>query len=160
SRRFASQLTETGANRMAWVGCVAAAARRLVSAPHTLAIANPSQTCRIISVQTTPGCLRRWRSRLQSRPPAQILLVSTKFVRLKRSVTRLPRRFPLPGVGFDDFLCPLMMPTRLAAGLEPLNAPNAGHRSPRSARFHARNLGPPLDRPLAGAIKRNKEPPK
>ena len=40
---------------------------------------------------------------------------------------------------------PLMMLTRLAVGLEPLNALDAAHRSPRSARWRGRKLGPPLD---------------
>src|SRR5947199_9099363 len=39
----------------------------------------------------------------------------------------------LPGAGFHDIPCPLMMLTRLAVGLEPSNALDAAHRSPRSA---------------------------
>src|SRR5262249_10359829 len=57
---------------------------------------------------------------------------------------------------FDDFLCPLMMLTGLAVGLEPLNAPDAAHRSPRSARFRARNSGPPLARLLAEPLSKKK----
>jgi len=47
-----------------------------------------------------------------------------------------------------------MMPTRLAVGLEPLNALDAAHRSPRSV-FHS-ELVPPLTR-SSRIIKRNKE---
>src|SRR5260370_23866197 len=53
-----------------------------------------------------------------------------------------------------DIPCTLMMPTRLAVGLEPLNALDAAHRSPRSV-FHS-ELVPPLTR-SSRIIKRNKE---
>ena len=50
-----------------------------------------------------------------------------------------------------DFLCPLMLPTRLAVGLEPLNALDAAHRSPRSV------VGSPVKPVTRRLIKRNKE---
>src|SRR5438132_5102764 len=56
-----------------------------------------------------------------------------QLIRLKRSVTRATRRFTVPGAGFHDIPCSLMMLTRLAVGLEPSNALDAAHRSPRSA---------------------------
>jgi len=49
-----------------------------------------------------------------------------------------------------------MMLTRLAVGLEPLNTPDAAHRSPRSSRHGETELGPPLTR-SGRIIKRNKE---
>src|SRR5439155_18228338 len=61
--------------------------------------------------------------------------------------TRRPRatkRLTSAGAGFHDMPCSLMMLTRLAVGLEPLNALDAAHRSPRSALLRARNLVPPL----------------
>src|SRR5947199_6051261 len=55
-----------------------------------------------------------------------------QLIRLKRD--RLARRGgSLPGVGFHDIHCSLMVLTRLAVGLEPLNALDAAHRSPQSA---------------------------
>src|SRR5437773_8783498 len=79
-----------------------------------------------------------------------------QLIRLKRD--RLARRgASLPGVGFHDIHCSLMVLTRLAVGLEPLNALDAAHRSPRSAALsRARNLGPPLDRPLADPLSETK----
>jgi len=51
-----------------------------------------------------------------------------------------------------------MLLTRLAVGLEPLNAVDAAHRSPDPRQPQAgRNLVPPLDRLLADPFKRNKE---
>jgi len=49
-----------------------------------------------------------------------------------------------------------MMLTRLAVGLEPLNAPDAAHRSPRSIRIRGRKLGPPLGRLLANPLSETK----
>src|SRR6266581_7554387 len=58
---------------------------------------------------------------------------------------------------FYDFLCPLMMLTRLAVGLEPLNAPDAAHRSPRSSALSRTwNLVPPLNRPLVDPLSETK----
>src|SRR2546429_5164301 len=55
-----------------------------------------------------------------------------QLIRLKRD--RLARRgASLPGAGFHDIPCSLMVLTRLAVGLEPSNALDAAHRSPRSA---------------------------
>jgi len=51
-----------------------------------------------------------------------------------------------------------MMLTRLAVGLEPLNALDAAHRSPRSSRLGGTELVPPLTR-SSRIIKRNKELP-
>src|SRR4030095_9268145 len=56
-----------------------------------------------------------------------------------------------------DFLCPLMMLTRLAVGLEPLNALDAAHRSPRSGAHLRTEWVPPLDRQLADPLSENKE---
>src|SRR5207247_9835771 len=63
----------------------------------------------------------------------------------------------LPGVGFHDIPCPLMMLTRLAVGLEPLNAPDAAHRSPRSAPHSRPEFGSPIGAATRRSIKRNKE---
>jgi hypothetical protein len=50
-----------------------------------------------------------------------------------------------------------MMLTRLAVGLEPLNALDAAHRSPRSAPLsRAQNLVPPLGRLLADPLSETK----
>ena len=50
-----------------------------------------------------------------------------------------------------------MMLTRLAVGLEPLNALDAAHRSPRSARFLCAKIGSPVGPATRRPIKRNKE---
>jgi len=51
-----------------------------------------------------------------------------------------------------------MMLTRLAVGLEPLNALDAAHRSPRSAPLLARSeFGSPVGPATRRSIKRNKE---
>jgi hypothetical protein len=49
------------------------------------------------------------------------------------------------------------MLTRLAVGLEPLNALDAAHRSPRSARFLRAKIGFPVGPATRRPIKRNKE---
>jgi hypothetical protein len=53
-----------------------------------------------------------------------------------------------------------MLLTRLAVGLEPLNALDAAHRSPRSAPVSAAEVGFPVEPATRRFIKRNKEPPK
>jgi hypothetical protein len=144
-------------NQTAPAECAVAAPKHSASGLRTRAVANHSRMRRTLAVQTNPHCRRRWHSRLQSRPRVQLLLASIKFLRLKRSVTRATRRFTLPGVGFHDFLCLLMLLTRLAVGLEPLNALGAAHRSPRSAPLScARNLVPPLDRLLSDPLSETK----
>jgi hypothetical protein len=50
-----------------------------------------------------------------------------------------------------------MMLTRLAVGLEPLNAPDAAHRSPRSAPLLRTEFGSPVGPATHRSIKRNKE---
>src|SRR5207237_3391432 len=68
-----------------------------------------------------------------------------QLIRLKRSVTRATRRLTSAGAGFHDMPCSLMMLTRLAVGLEPLNALDAAHRSPRSKPLLARSeFGSPV----------------
>src|SRR2546423_1456202 len=62
-------------------------------------------------------------------------------------------------VAYRDFICPLMMLTRLAVGLEPLNAPDAAHRSPRSVRNFRTEFGFPAGLTTGQSIKRNKELP-
>ena len=49
------------------------------------------------------------------------------------------------------------MLTRLAVGLEPLNAPDAAHRSPRSAPLSGAEFGSPVGPATRRPIKRNKE---
>src|SRR5438132_6043174 len=56
-----------------------------------------------------------------------------QLIRLKNEASLARRGASLPGAGFHDIPCPLMMLTRLAVGLEPSNAVDAAHRSPRSA---------------------------
>src|SRR5689334_9476217 len=59
------------------------------------------------------------------------------FVRLKdssnskNSVTRATRRLSVKRTRIYDIPCTLMLLTRLAVGLEPLNALDAAHRAPR-----------------------------
>jgi hypothetical protein len=50
-----------------------------------------------------------------------------------------------------------MMPTRLAVGLEPLNALDAAHRSPRSNSLSRAEFGSPVGSATRRSIKRNKE---
>jgi hypothetical protein len=52
-----------------------------------------------------------------------------------------------------------MLLTRLAVGLEPLNALDAAHRSPRSAPGSVAEVGSPVEPATRRSIKRNKEPP-
>jgi len=61
------------------------------------------------------------------------------------------------GAGFHDIHCSLMMLTRLAVGLEPLNTLDAAHRSPRSSALSRTwNLVPPLNRPLVDPLSETK----
>ncbi|PYI59253.1 MAG: hypothetical protein DME31_07655 [Verrucomicrobia bacterium] len=53
-----------------------------------------------------------------------------------------------------------MMLTRLAVGLEPLNALDAAHRSPRSNSLSRAEFGSPVGPATRRSIKRNKELPK
>src|SRR5881296_2606333 len=80
-----------------------------------------------------------------------------QLIRLK---TKRHSRDEAPHFQESDFttsLCPLMMLTRLAVGLEPSNALDAAHRSPRSpALSRTRNLVPPLNRPLADPLSETK----
>src|SRR5947199_10693085 len=80
-----------------------------------------------------------------------------QLIRLKRG--DLARRgASLPGAGFHDIPCSLMLLTRLAVGLEPLNALDAAHRSPRSAPLLPRSeFGSPVGPATRRSIKRNKE---
>ena len=50
-----------------------------------------------------------------------------------------------------------MLPTRLAVGLEPLNALDAAHRSPRFVRNSPAGVGSPVEPATHRFIKRNKE---
>jgi hypothetical protein len=59
------------------------------------------------------------------------------------------------GIGPEP--CTLMMLTRLAVGLEPLNAPDAAHRSPRSLPHSRMEVGFPAEPATRRSIKRNKE---
>src|SRR6266516_1155167 len=80
-----------------------------------------------------------------------------QLIRLKRDDTRATGRLT-SGVDFPaTSFCPLMMLTRLAVGLEPLNAPDAAHRSPRSAPHSRSEFGSPIGAATRRSIKRNKE---
>src|SRR5439155_10010599 len=67
-----------------------------------------------------------------------------QFFDSKRGSTRASRRLTFTGAGSLRLPCPLMMPTRLAVGLEPLNALDAAHRSPRSAPHSRAEFGSPV----------------
>src|SRR5947207_8105559 len=71
-----------------------------------------------------------------------------QLLQFQRSVTRATRRFTVDSLRLP---CPLMLLTRLAVGLEPLNALDAAHRSPRSV------VGSPVKLGTRRLIKRNKE---
>jgi len=75
-----------------------------------------------------------------------------------KALTRATRRLTSAGVDFPTTsLCLLMLLTRLAVGLEPLNALDAAHRSPRSrSAFAEQKLVPPLDRQLADPLSETK----
>jgi hypothetical protein len=121
---------ETAANRKAQAGCVAAAARHSVPVLRTPAIANRSRTHRTIAARTNQDCRRRWRLKLQRPLQVQLLLASiNSFDSNEASPAR--RGASLCQESGLRLPCSLMMPTRLAVGLEPLNAPDAAHRSPR-----------------------------
>src|SRR5436190_7590735 len=79
-----------------------------------------------------------------------------QFLRLKRDGLARRGASLQEGAGFHDIPCTLMMLARLAVGLEPLNAPDAAHRSPQSIRIRGRKLGPPLGRLLANPLSETK----
>src|SRR5882724_1132489 len=131
------------ANRTVPAECAAALVGHSNPGLHRPAIANFSRARPTIAVQTNPDRLRRWHSTTRTQRQVQLLLASMIFLRLKRSVTRATRRFTLQRAGSHDFLCPLIMLTRLAVGLEALNALDAAHCSPQSApRWRNRNWFP------------------
>src|SRR5438132_5584687 len=139
---------------MARTECAAAVAKRPLPALRRLATSHLSRTRRTNVVRTSPHFGRRRRSRLQSRSQSQlslgsIIILLTQTKRHSRDEVSYFKRSRI-----YDIPCTLMMPTRLAVGLEPLNALDAAHRSPRSV-FHS-ELVPPLTR-SSRIIKRNKE---
>ena len=149
------------ANRTAPAEFAAAAAKHLAPALHKPAIdkssPNASKNRSSKPVLHSP---QRLRSRLQSRatriPRTAPTFGLNYFLRLKQG--DLARRVPhFSGAGFHDIPCSLMMLTRLAVGLEPLNALDAAHRSPRSARFLCAKIGFPVGPATRRSIKRNKE---
>src|SRR5213593_2566401 len=95
-------------------------------------------------------------ARFQSTLRGRLTFVGIKFhseTRLARATSGLTAASTVSGRSS----CFLMMLTRLAVGLEPLNALDAAHRSPRSAPLSsARSLVPPLDRPLADPLSETK----
>src|SRR5437773_8364262 len=99
-------------------------------------------------------------ARFQSTLRGRLMLVGIKF----HSETRLARAtggLTSASTASHRSSCSLMMLTRLAVGLEPLNAPDAAHRSPRSAPLWARSeFGSPVGSATRRSINRNKEPPK
>src|SRR5207245_11661685 len=122
---------ETAANRMARAEFGAAVAKHLPPGLRRPVTPDPSRTRQTNVVQTSPRYRQRWHSRLQSRSQSQLSLGSIILLTQTRR-TRATRRLTSSGVGFTTFPCTLMMLTRLAVGLEPLNALDAAHRSPRS----------------------------
>src|SRR5436305_5575178 len=79
-------------------------------------------------------------ARFQSTLRGRLTLVGINS-RLKRGGLARRGASLLTGAGFYDIPCTLMMLTRLAVGLEPLNALDAAHRSPRSIS----GIGSPAD---------------
>lgn len=79
------------------------------------------------------------------------------FLSTQKRRPRAAKCLTLAGAEFHDIPCSLMMLTRLAVGLEPLNALDAAHRSPRSARFLRAKIGSPVGPATRRPIKRNKE---
>ena len=75
---------EMVASRMARVGCVAPAAKRLAPTPRTPRTANRARTPRIIAVRTSPIYLRHWRSKSESRLKVQLLLSSINSTHTRR----------------------------------------------------------------------------
>src|SRR5882724_4852315 len=138
---------ETAANRMALVDFAVAVAKHLEPALDRPMTAHPSRTHRTNVVQTTPRFLRRWHSRLKSRSQSQLSLDSIILLTQTKR-TRATRRLTSSGSRIYDIPCTLMMLTRLAVGLEPLNALDAAHRSPRSVS----GIGSPVDPALAGPL--------
>src|SRR5437868_2432444 len=63
----------------------------------------------------------------------------------------------LPKPVFTTSFCTLMLLTRLAVGLEPLNALDAAHRSPQFWPPSRTELGFPVGSATRRSIKRNKE---
>src|SRR5689334_10535250 len=121
---------ETAANRMAPPEFAFAVEKRPAPALRKPATSDPSPPRQINVVRTSPRSPQRSCSRLQSRVKSQLSLGSIILLTQTRRARATSPHFKRSRI--DDIPCTLMMLTRLAVGLEPLNALDAAHRSPRS----------------------------
>src|SRR5439155_25195348 len=95
---------ETAANRTAPVEFAVAAAKHLEPALDKPATARPSRTHRTNVVQTSPGFLRHWRSKLQSRSQSQLSLGSIFILLTQTRRARATSCRTSSGVGFTTSL--------------------------------------------------------
>src|SRR5438552_16584591 len=142
-RRSANRHQGTAANQTATTEFAEQVATHRTLAVRTTGSANPERTHSAIVRHT--NCLRLGlRGSRNTKPCTEKLLersatqrathVQRHLFSISSTQTRLiPRdeRLTSTGVCLRDILLPLMMLARLAVGLEPLNALDAAHRSPR-----------------------------
>jgi len=142
-RRSANRHQGTAANQTAPTEFAEQVATHRALAVRTPGSANPERTHSAIVRHT--NCLRLGlRGSRNTKPCTEKLLersatqrathVQRHLFSISSTQTRLiPRdeRLTSTGVCLRDILLPLMMLARLAVGLEPLNALDAAHRSPR-----------------------------
>ena len=119
------------------------------------AIASRSQTRQTNVVQTSLRFSRDRRSRLKSRSQSQLSLGSNISPDSNKPCSR-DETLHIKRSRIYDIPCTLMMLTRLAVGLEPLNALDAAHRSPRSSRRGGTEIGFPADPALAESLSETK----
>src|SRR5438132_5443827 len=86
----------------------------------------------------------------------RLTLVGINYFSFMRRSSSTSASFLWESVSHDT-LWPLMMPTELAVGLEPLNALDAAHRSPRSVPHLWIEVCSPAGSTTRRSIKRNKE---
>src|SRR5947207_13495779 len=87
----------------------------------------------------------------------RLTLVVIKLLRLGNRGGVVRRRGPTSArAGIGPEPCLIMTLTRLAVGLEPLDAPDAAHRSPRSVPHWRTEVGSPVGSALAGPLSRTK----
>ena len=145
---------EMAANRMVLAEFASAVEKRPARALRKPAISGPSQLHRTNEVRTSL-LLQRWRSRLPSRAKSQLSLgsINSPDSNKARSRDGAPH---FKRSRIHDIPCTLMLLTRLAVGLEPLNALDAAHRSPRFVRNFPAGIGSPVDPALAGPLSETK----
>src|SRR5438874_9940124 len=97
-----------------------------------------------------------WTQREPTRHAYTTLFIFNQFDSNEAGLARRDASL-LPEPVFTTSFCTLMLLTRLAVGLEPLNALDAAHHSPRFDPPSWTELGFPVGSATRRSIKRNKE---